>query len=66
MVRGVPDPADPSLIKDASKRPTYAQLLDHPFLKHAADEKVDMAGWVAHAMERQAKRGVNALAPVNS
>ncbi|GAA5999763.1 hypothetical protein JCM10207_005897 [Rhodosporidiobolus poonsookiae] len=42
------------LIKQADKRPTYAQLLAHPWL--AADAArgptgVDMAGWVARALE---------------
>lgn len=53
-------------MKDPNARPTYAQLLEHPFLKGAAEEKVDMAGWVAAAMERQAKRGINALASVDN
>ncbi|KAL1409844.1 MAP kinase kinase Wis1 [Vanrija albida] len=44
------------LLKDPNKRPTYAQLLEHPFLKADKDADVDMAGWVASAMERQSQR----------
>ena len=35
------------LCKIPEQRPTYAQLLEHPFLTHVPD--VDMAAWAAHA-----------------
>lgn len=53
-----------SLLKDPNQRPTYAQLLEHPFLKADKDADVDMAGWVASAMERQSHRGVVPLQEV--
>ncbi|KAL8279585.1 hypothetical protein RQP46_008147 [Phenoliferia psychrophenolica] len=40
------------LEKDARMRPTYAQLLEHPFL---APRDVDMAKWVAEALDYRAK-----------
>ncbi|WOO78807.1 Protein kinase wis1 [Vanrija pseudolonga] len=52
------------LLKDPNQRPTYAQLLEHPFLKADKDADVDMAGWVASAMERQSHRGVVPLQEV--
>ncbi|ORX41100.1 kinase-like domain-containing protein [Kockovaella imperatae] len=45
------------LTKDPNGRPTYAQLLEHPFLLADKDSDVDMAGWVAQALERRAVRG---------
>ncbi|TNY23516.1 MAP kinase [Rhodotorula diobovata] len=39
------------LRKDATQRPTYQQLLDHPFLSDPALADVDMAGWVAESVE---------------
>ncbi|KAI5474754.1 mitogen-activated protein kinase kinase [Pseudohyphozyma bogoriensis] len=39
------------LIKAANQRPTYQQLLDHPFLKQDVGREVDMAGWIAGALE---------------
>jgi mitogen-activated protein kinase kinase len=54
------------LIKDANGRPTYAQLLEHPFLAADKDAEVDMAGWVAEALERRAARGVKPLALVEA
>lgn len=55
-----------SLLKDPNARPTYAQLLEHPFLLADKDAEVDMAAWVAEALERRAKRGVKALALVEA
>lgn len=40
--------------------------MEHPFLLADKDSDVDMAGWVAHALDRQAKRSVVALAQVES
>lgn len=40
------------LIKQASKRPTYAQLLDHPFLRQDRAREVDMVAWVQKALEQ--------------
>ncbi|KAI8354490.1 kinase-like domain-containing protein [Mortierella sp. GBAus27b] len=44
------------LLKDAKARPTYAKLLEHPFLSKYKDEDVDMKGWAEKAMEAHAKR----------
>lgn len=33
-------------------------MLEHPWLLKDKETDVDMAGWVASALERQAKRGV--------
>lgn len=40
--------------------------MEHPFLLADKDADVDMAGWVAQALERQAKRGVVPLAEVDA
>jgi len=42
------------LKKEASYRPTYAELLEHPFLVHDAESEVDMVTWVAQALEFKA------------
>lgn len=42
------------LQKDAKKRPTYAQLLRHPFLATEAAQDTDMRGWVKAALEKRA------------
>ncbi|KAK9899321.1 MAP kinase [Cystobasidium minutum MCA 4210] len=42
------------LQKDANKRPSYAQLLRHPFLATEAEQDTDMVGWVKAAMEKRA------------
>lgn len=55
-----------SLIKEASARPTYAQLLQHPFLAADKDAEVDMAGWVKGALERRAARGVIPLQTIEA
>ena len=52
---------DDSLTKDPNGRPTYAQLLEHPFLLADKDAEVDMVGWVAGALEKRAARGVTPL-----
>lgn len=54
----------PSLLKDPNARPTYAQLLEHPFLLADKNADVDMAGWVAKSLERRAARGVTGLTEV--
>ncbi|KAK4686322.1 mitogen-activated protein kinase kinase, partial [Tremellales sp. Uapishka_1] len=54
------------LIKDPNGRPTYAQLLKHPFLLADIDADVDMVGWVAQAMKRRAARGVIPLAEIEA
>jgi hypothetical protein len=54
------------LIKEASSRPTYAQLLEHPFLKNEKEKDVDMSGWVAGALEKRAQRGVIPLQTVEA
>ncbi|CAE6402343.1 unnamed protein product [Rhizoctonia solani] len=49
------------LIKEPTKRATYAELLDHPWLVADRDREVDMSGWVQKAVEfRRAKRAAGA------
>ncbi|CAE6417099.1 unnamed protein product [Rhizoctonia solani] len=49
------------LIKEPTKRATYAELLDHPWLVADRGREVDMAGWVQTAIEfRKAKRAAGA------
>lgn len=43
------------LRKVAGKRPTYAQLMDHPFLKDDIGREVDMVGWIAGALDYREK-----------
>jgi len=40
----------PSLLKEPSRRATYAELLEHPWLVHDRKRKVDMVGWVEKAL----------------
>ncbi|KAF9902600.1 MAP kinase kinase Wis1 [Lobosporangium transversale] len=44
------------LLKDAKQRPTYGELLDHPFLTKYEEDKVDMKDWACRAMEARAAR----------
>ncbi|KAG8732013.1 hypothetical protein FRC12_019477, partial [Ceratobasidium sp. 428] len=45
------------LIKEPTKRATYAELLDHPWLVADRTREVDMPGWVIQAVAyRDAKR----------
>jgi mitogen-activated protein kinase kinase len=37
------------LQKDPMKRPTYADLLEHPFITKYEDVEVDMAKWATEA-----------------
>ncbi|KAI0093170.1 kinase-like domain-containing protein [Irpex rosettiformis] len=37
-------------------RPTYAELLEHPFLKADRAKKVNMVGWVARAVEHRDRK----------
>ncbi|KAI9481713.1 MAG: kinase-like domain-containing protein [Benjaminiella poitrasii] len=39
------------LLKDPMKRPTYADLLEHPFIKKYENIDVDMAKWATEAYE---------------
>ncbi|WRT70593.1 uncharacterized protein IL334_007591 [Kwoniella shivajii] len=52
------------LEKDPNRRPTYAQLLEHPFLVADKEAEVDMVGWVAAALDRRAARGINTISPI--
>jgi mitogen-activated protein kinase kinase len=40
-----------SLQKDQEKRPSYAELLEHPFIKKYENVDVDMAKWATEAVE---------------
>ncbi|KAF9955554.1 hypothetical protein BGZ65_003317 [Modicella reniformis] len=44
------------LLKDARARPTYAALLEHPFLTNHKESEVDMKGWAVKAMEARIAR----------
>ncbi len=52
------------LIKNPRERPSYGELLEHPFLAVDPNKKVDMAGWIAAALEYRDKhpRAVPVLA----
>ncbi|KIM69054.1 hypothetical protein SCLCIDRAFT_103633 [Scleroderma citrinum Foug A] len=39
------------LVKNAEERASYSELLAHPWMKMDAERQVDMASWVAHAIE---------------
>ncbi|WVR08512.1 hypothetical protein IAU60_005567 [Kwoniella sp. DSM 27419] len=54
------------LEKDPHRRPTYAQLLEHPFLLADKEADVDMVGWVSAALERRAERGISSLNPIQA
>ncbi|KAI8097689.1 kinase-like domain-containing protein [Halteromyces radiatus] len=41
------------LQKDPFKRPSYAELLEHPFILYHQDVQVDMASWVKQVLERK-------------
>jgi mitogen-activated protein kinase kinase len=55
-----------SLLKDPNARPTYAQLLEHPWLVADKTAEVDMPAWVAQQQEVQAARGIVPLAEVEA
>jgi mitogen-activated protein kinase kinase len=44
-----------SLHKEPSKRPTYAELLEHPFIQKYHDVDVDMESWATQALESRQK-----------
>ncbi|GHJ87391.1 hypothetical protein NliqN6_3793 [Naganishia liquefaciens] len=54
------------LQKEPEKRWTYAQLLDHPWMKADAEREVDMVGWVARALEARAAKKKNGAAVSSS
>ncbi|KAJ9113763.1 hypothetical protein QFC20_001789 [Naganishia adeliensis] len=55
------------LQKEPEKRWTYAQLLEHPWMKQDDERDVDMVGWVQRAMEaRAAKKKAGAGAGATS
>ncbi|SAM04008.1 hypothetical protein [Absidia glauca] len=43
------------LHKEPSKRPTYAELLEHPFIQKYHDVDVDMESWATQALESRQK-----------
>ncbi|KIJ49467.1 hypothetical protein M422DRAFT_27832 [Sphaerobolus stellatus SS14] len=49
--------------KDPEIRATYAQLLEHPFLKEDCTREVDMAGWVERALERRKREPPPSIPP---
>jgi mitogen-activated protein kinase kinase len=54
-----------SLMKEPSRRATYSELLEHPFLVQDAKrgkDGVDMIGWVLHAIEWQEKERIKTSA----
>ncbi|SCV72030.1 BQ2448_4724 [Microbotryum intermedium] len=48
------------LEKSADRRPNYAQLLEHPFLKEDVGREVDMVQWVKDALAYRAEHPKNA------
>jgi hypothetical protein len=42
-----------SLMRDAAKRPSYPELLRHPFLTRSQEVFVDMAAWASDAYTRR-------------
>ncbi|KAJ1562429.1 hypothetical protein HK405_012310 [Cladochytrium tenue] len=44
------------LLKSPDRRPTYTELLDHPWLRFADAAKVDMAGWAQTAAAAALRR----------
>jgi len=51
------------LHKDSRKRPSYAQLLEHPFLKSDAQRNTDMSAWVVAALADREARKSTASSP---
>jgi mitogen-activated protein kinase kinase len=52
-------------MKEPSRRPTYSELLEHPFLLQDAERGkggVDMRGWVVNAIEWREKERIKASA----
>ena len=52
-------------MKEPTRRATYAELLEHPFLVQDAargKDDVDMVGWVANAIEWKNKERIKASA----
>jgi mitogen-activated protein kinase kinase len=52
------------MMKDPMRRATYAQLLEHPFMAKDKErgKDVDMAGWVARALQWREKERIKAAA----
>lgn len=47
------------LIKDETQRPKYTRLLEHPFIVRSDSERVDVADYVQHILERyDAREGI--------
>lgn len=44
------------LRKEASRRPTYGELQEHPFLKADSEREVDLATWVCSALDWKAQQ----------
>lgn len=52
-------------MKEPTRRATYAELLEHPFLildKERGPDGVDMAGWVEKALEYRNSQRIQAAA----
>ncbi|EJD42649.1 kinase-like protein [Auricularia subglabra TFB-10046 SS5] len=52
---------DACLAKEPERRPTYGELLQHPFLLADHGRDVDMAGWVVRALEFRANNAHSAM-----
>lgn len=46
----------PSLRKSPDARPTYGELLEHPWMKEDEGREVDMAAWVVKALDARSQR----------
>ncbi|KAG9000376.1 hypothetical protein FRB94_005478 [Tulasnella sp. JGI-2019a] len=61
------DFVDRCLMKEPTQRGTYAQLLEHPWLKEDSAREVDMVAWVARAvgLREKAKKSRSTIANSN-
>jgi len=53
------------LVKDATRRPKYRQLLEYPFIKNYETAQVDVASWFQRAMENSPSPDANCNIPSN-
>ncbi|KAI9226264.1 MAG: kinase-like domain-containing protein [Piptocephalis tieghemiana] len=54
------------LQKNPQDRPTFSQLLDHPWLSRYSKDEVDIKGWVKKSMEAKRLRGNEGCVPASA